>query len=311
MCSSSNRNWGKNSSLTDSRVRSGWPGTYSWATALSNGLPSAVIGLPKLLWNLITNWDETVGGIKKWIEGIQAAANTGDVKTLIQLTLPSLYDLLFKPELPWKERGFAAGKLVGEFGSMLGGVGAGTAAALVGRCGFFNRLWGWANSRGLLSARRAAAQLRRVNLELAKFKGPGLDELIKHLQSANEGVRKGAQFQAARALEYARQGLLQRIEVTGLRNGRGVPDLLLNRSAGFLLVECKNWPAWLRMPLGARRGGVRKLEDQIRGYLEGNNRRLRLEFANMVPNEVKQMIQKLPDEIRVRVTPVAVPFLTP
>src|SRR5262249_54929 len=135
--------------------------------------------------------------------------------------------------------------------------------------------------------------------------------LFKHLQSANEGVRKGAQFQAARALEYARQGLLQRIEVTGLRNGRGVPDLLLNRSAGFLLVECKNWPAWLRMPLGARRGGVRKLEDQIRGYLEGNNRRLRLEFANMVPNEVKQMIQKLPDEIRVRVTPVAVPFLTP
>jgi hypothetical protein len=277
-----------------------------FAAGIASGFWDAITGLPTLLWNLIWSPVRTVGGILAGINQIKEAVQNGNLAgAALMVIAPSLYELVTKPDLTWYDRGFLAGKTVGEFGARLGGVGLGTAAAFVGRRGFFGKLWDWVDSRGLLTVQRAAQQLAQVRRVLAGI--PGVDKLVDALQSADAKIRKGAQFQAARGLEYARQGKLARIEVDNLRRGRGRPDLQLVGVNGRL-IECKNWPGWLTSPLGERAAKVEELRQKIIRLLRGNGYQLKIEFANMVPNEVKQMLNGLPVNIGNRVQAVPIPF---
>lgn len=118
-----------------------------------------------------------------------------------------------------------------------------------------------------------------------------------HLQKI---VAKGypwAKFQAIRAIHYYKAGKLHSIEAVVGKAGR--VDILLKGKK--FLVEVKHWTGWQNRPLSLKQVRLNQLEDQIKRYLRGPTRKLRVEFRfngahypnKMMPPEILQRLEML------------------
>ena len=272
------------------------------ASGLLSGAWAGLTDLPVFLYKLVTDFSTTVNGIMNGLTGLIDQIRRGDgLLAAAQTLFPELYQLATTANLTPYDKGFLVGKFVGKYFGQMGQAALLSASISAIALPIMRRLTG----PGLLSVGAAANQILQVEARLVGRFGQGARDLLAGLESNAINIRKGAQFQAARALYYESRGQLKAIE-TNLRIGRGRPDLRLTNGT---LVECKNWPGWIWLSNGAQKDRIDRLKNQIKNYLENPNNTLILEFADSIPSGVQAMINGLADNIKNRITiPRPIPF---